>query len=127
MAVCFDPRILRGTQVRYIPLRSDSSFHVPRKAVPLSEEALDRVLDEVRRRASVAQHYAQPMYWAPPHEYFDTLVPGSGVADLATVAAQLEHRLRRTGLLLYQAVACHADALMGTVVVRVWLSRATNV
>lgn len=127
MAVCFNAGILRGTQVRYIPLRSDSAFHLPNKQLPLSDDAIACVLTDLRRRAAVAQHYAQPMCWAPPREYFDALVPGAGQADLAAVAAQLEHQLRRTHAFFYHKASCCVDALRDTVVVRVWLARGVSV
>lgn len=127
MAVCFDPRALRGTQVRYVPLRVDSAFQVPRKASPLPEEALSEVLADVRRRAAVAQHSAQPMLWIPARDYFDNLIPGAGVADLKVVADQLQERLRHANSLFYLEVHCWVDVVRDTVGMRIWLSRGCPV
>ena len=127
MAVCFDPQTLRGTQVRYVPLRLDSVFQVPRKAFPLPEDALCEVLADVRRRAAIAQHSAPPMLWIPARDYFDNLIPGAGVADLKAVAAQLQERLRRANSLFYLEVDCWVAVVRDTIAVRVWLSRGCPV
>lgn len=127
MAVCFDARTLRGTQVRYVPLRAGSAFQIPRKAFPLTEKALCEVLADVRRRAAIAQHSAQPMLWIPERDYFDNLIPGAGVADLKAVATQLQERLRRANALFYLEVDCWVDVVRDTVGMRIWLSRGCPV
>ena len=127
MALCFDAHALRGTQVRYVPLRSDSGFHIPRKALPLTDDALQIVMDDVRRRAAVAQHYSQPMHWIIPRDYLDALIPGAGIADLPEVATQLQGRLRTAGSLLYEDVHCCVDELWDTVALRIRFSRTACV